>query len=89
MLAFLSGPSVDARLRAATDRQAQFHSAAELTRQFSEMTGVDRRVVFGRLTTIDLNLLALLGSPQGWTAIAAFMACELGISAPDLVPTVH
>lgn len=89
MLAILSASSLDGRLRTATDRFAQFHSAAELARGFSEMTGVDRRVVAGRLTAIDLNLLALLGSPQGWTAIAACVACELGISAPDLIPTVH
>jgi hypothetical protein len=35
------------------------------------------------------NMLGLLQSPQGWLALAEFVACQMGVAMPDYSPTVH
>ena len=69
--------------------EARYQSAIELARQIAEITGAHCGMAFSRIAGIDPNLLGLLGSPQGWTVIAAFVASDLGVIAPDLLPTVH
>ncbi|AHE52819.1 hypothetical protein [Sphingomonas sanxanigenens] len=45
--------------------------------------------VWDSITTLPDNMLTLLHSPQGWTAIAGMIAFDLGAAAKPFVPTVH
>ena len=46
-------------------------------------------MAWASLCSVPDNMLSLLDSPQGWTALAGFIACDLGIAAPDYCPKVH
>ena len=41
------------------------------------------------LFAIPDNLLTLLDSPQGWTALAGFVSADLGAPPPDYCPVLH
>lgn len=41
------------------------------------------------LLKIPDNLLSMLDSPQGWSALAGYVACDLGAAHVDYFPTVH
>lgn len=41
------------------------------------------------LLKIPDNLLSMLDSPQGWSALAGFVAADLGAMHVDYFPTVH
>jgi hypothetical protein len=41
------------------------------------------------LAQMPPNLLNLLESPQGWTALASMVAAEVGQPEPGFKPTVH
>jgi hypothetical protein len=41
------------------------------------------------LLKIPDNLLSMLDSPQGWSALAAYIAADLGVAHVSYSPTVH
>lgn len=48
---------------------------------------VDR--VWHELLNIPAHMMSALESPRGWGALAAVVACNLGLLAPDYRPQVH
>lgn len=69
--------------------RAQLASARELSRQYAPLLGVSPAEVFDELTQVPDNMLALLNSPEGWAALASYIAIDLGDSQPFFAPTVH
>ena len=64
-------------------------SAFALIDDLAAALGMPSKLVWQSLSTLPDNMLSLLDSPEGWTALAAFVACDLGVSAPDYLPAVH
>lgn len=75
----------EARVRA----DAQLLSAFELSRLIGKRLNVTPEEAFDRLSTIPDNLLSLLHSPQGWTALGEYVAVGLDLPGPALCPTLH
>jgi hypothetical protein len=69
--------------------EANYLSARELSREVSRRLGLDPESVFNALTFIPDNMLSLLHSPEGWSALAAYAAAELGAADPSYRPTRH
>jgi hypothetical protein len=63
--------------------------ACTLIEEVAGQLGVEAMHVWGAMSTVPENMLSLLDSPQGWTALAGFAAAELGLAAPDFMPRVH
>lgn len=88
------GEILAAFLRAAPSQfdiedEAQRRAAFELVRKTAPLMGVSEIEAFDALTYVPDNLLPLLQSPQGWSALSAFVASDLGVVAPAFKPTVH
>jgi hypothetical protein len=64
-------------------------SACTLVDEVAGMLGVPASLVWDALSTMPENMLTLLDSPQGWTALAGYCAAEMGVPAPDLMLRVH
>lgn len=64
-------------------------AAGALIDEIAEAIDMPANMVWQALSTVPHNMLCLLDSPQGWTALAGFVACELGVCAPDFLPAVH
>ncbi|MCP5389175.1 MAG: hypothetical protein H6915_05360 [Novosphingobium sp.] len=69
----------------ACTRQAAF----ELSRQASGALGVTPMEAMEALADLPENTLCFLDSPQGWTALVAYIANQLGASDTGYAPTVH
>ncbi|PIW54987.1 MAG: hypothetical protein COW16_08775 [Sphingomonadales bacterium CG12_big_fil_rev_8_21_14_0_65_65_10] len=76
-----------ARLKLAAD--AQFTAALTLCAQAAPALGMDAAEVFDELTRVPDNMLGLLHSPEGWSALVDYVASSLGKPPPDYEPTVH
>ena len=68
---------------------ARFVSADALARDVAGMLGLDFCDIWGSVIRIPDNVLTLLDSPQGWTALGAFVAEDFGCELPGYAPTVH
>jgi hypothetical protein len=82
------------RYLAATDEQAlaeraQYLAAVELSRELSAMLRVPEADVFEALTYVPDEMLPLLQSPEGWSALAALVAPEFGVLTVTYSPTRH
>lgn len=73
----------------AMDLWGQRESAKRLAREVATASGQDATSILDRLYYVPDNLLALLHSPQGWTALCAYVAADLGFAEPDYRPTIH
>lgn len=73
----------------AFERAARHVAACALAEEISGLLGVDSGLVWQALSTVPDNMLMLLDSPQGWTALAGFVSGELGVDGADLMPAVH
>ena len=69
--------------------EAQFLSAKRICADVAPTLGVSQREVFDELATIHDNLLPLLHSPEGWSALAEYAALRLGRAVPPYAPTRH
>lgn len=67
----------------------QFLSACELARQIAAALDVTEREAFDSLTFAPDNMLSLLGSPEGWTILAVFVASDLGRESAQLAVAIH
>lgn len=45
--------------------------------------------VWDVLTHLPDGYLSLLESPEGWSAISAIIAAELGVSSVPVIPVIH
>ena len=72
-----------------SDERACYLAAIELARQAAPVIGASEAYVFDALTFVPDNLLDLLRSPEGWTALASFIAVDFGCAMNAYAPTVH
>lgn len=70
------------------DRAASIIAAEALAEGIAAACKVDPDRAFATLCCIPDNMLVLLDSPQGWTALASYVLQDLG-RAGDYVPRVH
>lgn len=68
---------------------ARYHSAQRLAADVAGELGEDLERVWDRLTLIPDNMLSLLDHPQGWSALAAYLADDLRRAPTGYAPTVH
>ena len=64
-------------------------AAEALAGEVAGSLGVPFGLAWDSLCGVPDNMLSLLDSPQGWTALAGFIAGDLGGDAPDYRPRVH
>lgn len=64
-------------------------AAVTLAYQVADLINQPIDMVWWSLCNVPVNMLGLLDSPQGWTALAGYIACDLGEPALDYVPMVH
>jgi hypothetical protein len=69
--------------------QAQYAAACHLSRDLAAGFGVRWDDVFDALTLLPDNMLDLLHSPEGWTALASYVAADMGMATPQYRPEVH
>lgn len=79
------GPTSKSDLDVRADQQA----AATLINDVAGLLDMPASLVLDVMCTVPENMLTLLDSPQGWKALAGFVAAELGVSPPDYAPGVH
>ena len=92
LAAALTGRTPEQHEREAQERldaDAQYKSAVALSRALSPRLGVTEAECFDAMCTIPDNLLSLLCSPQGWTAIASMVAADHGKADPGFMPALH
>ena len=66
-----------------------YASASKLADEVAGLIGVAPGDAYDALRAIPDNMLSLLDCPEGWSAIAGFVAADLGAPDPDYLPTVH
>lgn len=71
------------------DERAQYLTALELARRIAPVLRVGEVEVFEVLCTVPDAMLPLLRTPEGWMALAALTANELGADFPVLTVTLH
>ncbi len=64
-------------------------AACQLMDDLADSIDQPADLVWEAFCRVPENMLTLLDSPQGWTALAGFVAAELGVCAPDYLPAVH
>lgn len=68
---------------------AQLTTSRALARLLSAHLGITEDEAWGSICTVPDNLLSLLCSPQGWTAIADMVAADNQLAGSAFLPTVH
>lgn len=71
------------------DGEAVLLAGRTFTRELAGDIGVEPALVWDRLTVVPDNMLSLLDSPEGWTALGLYIAADLGVPAIHFKPTVH
>jgi len=64
-------------------------AAGTLITEVADWLGIDIDLVWQVLCAVPDDQLGLLDSPQGWSALAGYVAVELGVVAPAYMPVVH
>lgn len=69
--------------------QAMVASGRALARSLAPILDASPDEVFNVLGHVPDNMLELLKSPQGWTALAGYVATDMGRPLPNFKPTVN
>jgi hypothetical protein len=72
-----------------SDIEAQAVAASSLSHALARVSDMSVNQVWDCLTSVPDNMLALLHSPQGWTALASLVAADNGLPEPLLMPSIH
>ena len=72
-----------------TEGAVTFEAARELSSQIAGSLSADADTVLDRLTYVPDNMLVLLQSPEGWVALAEYVAADLGLGPVGFAPTIH
>ena len=72
-----------------SDLEAQAIAASTLSHDLARKSDMSVNQVWDCLTAVPDNMLALLHSPQGWTALASLVAADNGVPEPLLMPSIH
>ena len=73
----------------ADQASARLSAAHALCRALSGHANIGAGEVFRALEGVPDNLLFLLDSPDGWTALAEYLGANLGKPSMQYRPTVH
>lgn len=67
------------------------HTAAAVTlaQEVADLMGTTLDLTWWSLCNVPADMLAMLDSPQGWSALAGYIACDLGEPTLDYCPRVH
>lgn len=76
-------------LPALNDDDALVLAGDRLAIQITNALGVAFGDVWTSLTHLPDGYLRLLESPEGWTALSAIVAADLGISPVPVIPVLH
>ncbi len=68
---------------------ATIASAKHLVSCLSDCTGISSGVLLRALSYLPENMLSLLDYPEGWSALAQYVAADLGFAPFGYRPTVH
>jgi hypothetical protein len=68
---------------------ATYRSARALAADVADAANLSADAVFEALTCVPENMLSLLASPEGWSALAQYVAADLGVQALNYAPRVH
>ena len=79
----------DALLPAVTDDQAMAFAGGWLAVEITRSLSADFSDVWSALTHLPDGYLRLLESPEGWAALGAIVAADLGVSSVPVVPAIH
>lgn len=74
---------------AITDEDAMICAGISLARSTSQALEADFAKVWQIMTYLPEGYLRLLESPEGWSALSAVVAADLGISSVPVVPAIH
>lgn len=85
--AALAAADNDRAERLAAD--ATYYSAKELARQVAPFLHLPMGDVFDALTFMPNSMLCLLATPEGWGALANYVATETGANTTHYLPTRH
>ena len=72
-----------------TDEQAMACAGGWLAVEITEALGADHADVWRVLTHLPDGFLPLLESPEGWAALGAIVAADLGFATVPVVPRTH
>lgn len=64
-------------------------SAVALAAELADLLGEPLNMTWWSLCNVPVNMTHLLDSPQGWSALAGYVACDLGAPDPEYRPRVH
>lgn len=81
--------SDDAELSAALAERARYETAGQLADDVSDRLGAERASVWDSLCKVPDGMLSLLDTPQGCTALAAYVAEDFGQVLATYAPTIH
>lgn len=79
----------DTLLPAVTDDQAMACAGGWLAVEITESLGAAFSDVWSVLTHLPDGYLRLLESPEGWSALSAIVAADLGVSSVPVLPAIH
>lgn len=68
---------------------ARYRAARELASQIAPLLAVTQSQVFDALCTVPDNMLSLLETPEGWAALASYIAADFDAEAPRYAPSIH
>lgn len=67
----------------------QTAAALALAKDTAKLLGLEVEETWCSLCNLPLNMVGLLDSPHGWSVLSAYIADDLGLSAPVYWPQVH
>ena len=73
----------------AVEHWARQVAAWSLVEELAVALAMPSHMVRQSLASVPGNMAFLFDSPEGWTALAAYVAHDLGVRAPDYLPAVH
>jgi hypothetical protein len=79
----------DAAVAAAIAERARYETAGQLADDVAERLGTDRASVWDSLCKVPDGMLSLLDTPEGCTALAAYVAEDFGRVLATYAPTIH
>lgn len=74
---------------AITDEDATVYVGMSLALSLSAALASDFDEIWRVMTHLPDGYLRLLESPEGWAALGAIVAADLGISSVPVVPAIH
>lgn len=89
IVSWMIAPAVEAAARQRLAADAQYRCALALSDALAPVLRCTSAQVFDALSYVPDNMLSLLCSPEGWSALAQFVAADLGAPCLNYKPTIQ